>query len=57
MLRRGRKKRPFSPTLEQLENRHLLAAMVTEFMAINDSVLADEQGRFSDWIEVHNPHG
>ena len=24
-------------------------------MAINDSVLADEDGDFSDWIEIHNP--
>ena len=24
-------------------------------MAANDSVLADEDGEFSDWIEVHNP--
>lgn len=28
---------------------------ITEFMAANDSVLADEDGAFSDWIEIHNP--
>ena len=29
--------------------------VISEFMAINDSVVADEDGVFSDWIEVHNP--
>ncbi len=29
--------------------------VITEFMAINDSVLADQDGEFSDWVEVHNP--
>src|SRR6266513_424236 len=28
---------------------------ITEFMAANDSVLADEDGEFSDWIEIQNP--
>ena len=31
------------------------APLISEFMAINDSVLADEDGDFSDWIEIHNP--
>ena len=31
------------------------APVITEFMAANDSVLADEDGEFSDWIEIHNP--
>jgi len=26
-------------------------------MAANDSVLADEDGEFSDWIEIQNPQG
>ncbi len=29
--------------------------LITEFMADNDSSLADEDGDFSDWIEIHNP--
>ncbi len=29
--------------------------MITEFLADNDSVLADEDGDFSDWIEIQNP--
>ena len=29
--------------------------VISEFMAENKSVLADEDGEFSDWIEVHNP--
>ena len=28
--------------------------IITEFMADNDSVLADEDGDFSDWIELYN---
>ncbi len=33
----------------------LAAPRITEFMAANGSVLADEDGEFSDWIEIHNP--
>ena len=43
---------------ESLETRRLLAfdsLMITEFMAANDSVLRDEDGDFSDWIELRNP--
>ncbi len=28
---------------------------ITEFMAANTATLADEDGVFSDWIEIHNP--
>ena len=28
---------------------------ISEFMAQNDMVLADEDGAFSDWIEIYNP--
>ena len=31
------------------------APLISEFMASNDSGLADEDGEFSDWIEIHNP--
>src|SRR5438034_10646883 len=31
------------------------APRITEFMAANGSVLADEDGEYSDWIEIHNP--
>jgi hypothetical protein len=43
---------------ELLEPRRLLAfdsLIISEFMAANESVLADEDGEFSDWIELHNP--
>ena len=30
------------------------AVVINEFMASNDSTLADEDGQFSDWIELHN---
>lgn len=29
--------------------------VITEFLAINDSILEDADGAFSDWIEIHNP--
>ena len=39
--------------------RPLMAAsnslIITEFMAANSSTLADEDGDFSDWIEIYNP--
>ncbi|MFW6163332.1 MAG: lamin tail domain-containing protein, partial [Planctomycetota bacterium] len=43
--------------LEPLEPRVLLSGhpLISEFMAINDSVLADEDGDYSDWVEVCNP--
>lgn len=31
--------------------------VITEFMAQNRATLADEDGDFSDWIEIHNPTG
>lgn len=29
--------------------------VITEFMASNQATIADEDGDFADWIEVHNP--
>lgn len=29
--------------------------VITEFMASNKTVLADEDGSFSDWLEIYNP--
>src|SRR5512135_1302714 len=29
--------------------------LITEFMAANSSTLADEDGDYEDWIEIHNP--
>ncbi len=29
--------------------------VITEFMAKNESTLVDENGDYSDWIEIHNP--
>jgi hypothetical protein len=28
--------------------------VITEFMAVNDTTLADEDGNYTDWIELHN---
>jgi hypothetical protein len=43
-------------SIEQLESRCLLSAapVITEFLASNDGVLQDEDGDFSDWIEIAN---
>ncbi len=42
---------------ETLETRQVLATgpLITEFLAVNESTLADGDGNFSDWIEIHNP--
>ncbi|XAL98698.1 CotH kinase family protein [Phycisphaeraceae bacterium D3-23] len=42
--------------LETLEPRLLFTAvpLITEFLASNDSVLDDEDGDSSDWIEIYN---
>ncbi|KKL69632.1 hypothetical protein LCGC14_2112980, partial [marine sediment metagenome] len=43
---------------EQLEGRLVLDGgplVISEFMAINDSGLTDEDGDHSDWIEIYNP--
>lgn len=29
--------------------------LISEFMAANTATLADEDGAFSDWVEIHNP--
>lgn len=29
--------------------------VISEFMAENKTILADDDGEFSDWIEIHNP--
>ena len=42
--------------VELLEARIVLTAgpLITEFVAANDSTLADGDGVYSDWIEIHN---
>ena len=41
--------------LETLEARLFLAGVViSEFQASNNSTIADEDGDFSDWIELYN---
>ena len=47
-----------SLAFEPLESRHLLNShpVISELLAMNDSVLVDENGDYSDWLEVHNPH-
>lgn len=53
--RRARRPRALG-RVESLEARLALNAgpVITEFMANNDSILADEDGDFSDWIEIYN---
>jgi len=42
---------------EPLEPRLVLdgTPMISELMAINDNVLQDGDGQYSDWLEIHNP--
>src|ERR1051326_2428772 len=28
--------------------------LITEFLAVNNTTLADEDGQYADWIEIHN---
>ena len=44
-------------TLVFLQAAALMAAppRITEFMASNDGIIADEDGDYPDWIEIHNP--
>ncbi|MHB1036837.1 MAG: lamin tail domain-containing protein [Pirellulales bacterium] len=46
-----------NPVLEQLESRLVLSAdpFISEFLAVNNTGLADQNGDYSDWIEIHNP--
>jgi len=43
--------------LEPLERRLMLdgSPIINEFMADNETTLQDEDGNFSDWIEIYNP--
>ncbi len=36
-------------------SRNYIPAVISEFMASNDSALYDEDGDSSDWIEIYNP--
>ena len=53
---RGRRPQARALSFEPLEDRVLLSAnpLITEFMAVNDGVVADQDGDFSDWLELHN---
>ncbi|MEZ6116071.1 MAG: lamin tail domain-containing protein [Pirellulaceae bacterium] len=52
--KRNRNRKPHS--LESLEPRQLLTAqpLISEFMAVNESTLQDQDGDYSDWIEITN---
>ena len=52
----ARSRRRHGLTLESLEPRVVLAAsaIITEFQASNTTTLQDEDGEYSDWIEIHN---
>ena len=45
------------PLLETLEPRLLLSGslVISEFMASNNTTLADGDNEYSDWIEIYNP--
>jgi hypothetical protein len=46
----------FRPRLQLLQRREMLAAdvWISEFLAANTATLRDDNGEFSDWIEIHN---
>ena len=39
---------------EMLEPRQLLTVVISEFMAVNQTTLVDEDGSTSDWLELRN---
>ncbi len=55
-VRKTSRNRQHQPNLEQLEPKRLLAAdvYISEFVASNDTGLADEDGDFPDWLEIYN---
>lgn len=38
-----------------IQNWYYTPLLITEFMASNDTILADGNGAYSDWIEIYNP--
>ncbi len=50
------KQRPRPTAFETLEPRHMLygGLVINELMAVNNATLADEDGEFSDWLELKN---
>ena len=54
--KRRSRRRCLALAAERLESRLPLTVQlaITEIMPLNDSTLTDEDGEFSDWIEVHN---
>ena len=59
LRRRFRSTRPATPArpaVDRLEPRMLLAGdvVISELMAVNTRTLADENGEFSDWLELKN---
>jgi len=41
--------------LPSSSHQALAVPLITEFVADNETTLADEDGDFSDWLEIHNP--
>src|SRR5687768_9949991 len=39
-----------------LNAAHGVEPIISEFMPNNQRVLVDEDGDFSDWVEIHNPN-
>ena len=48
------RKQNSSVRYERLEPKNLLAAIISEFVASNDSSLIDDNGNSTDWIEIYN---
>ncbi|QDV72312.1 lamin tail domain-containing protein [Botrimarina mediterranea] len=46
--------RSFQPRVETLEPRHLMAVVLSEFVADNESGIRDLDGQRQDWIEIAN---
>jgi hypothetical protein len=45
----------FLSITQLIGNAQSKKVVISEFMAINDNILADEDGDYSDWMELYNP--
>src|SRR5262249_48801335 len=57
--RKRTRRSPRREVFETLEQRIALdgTPVISEFMAKNDHTLTDEDGDYSDWLEIYNPTG
>ncbi len=51
----GCSKNSIGPEIDK--NHSLWGLVINEFMAVNNSIISDEEGQFDDWVELYNGTG